>query len=190
MWTDDLISKCCMATVRIEGDPKEGTMYYVCTNCNNPCDTVTLITRPSWDSYFIKMAEHVATRSTCLRRQIGCIIVKEKRILATGYNGAPSGLKHCSERGGCWRERNKIPSGERQEKCMAVHSEVNAICQAAKFGIRICGADLYCTNLPCITCAKAIIQCKIKNVYYKGDYPDIATTDLFNEANINLLMFP
>jgi dCMP deaminase len=147
------------------------------------------MTRPTWDTYFMDMAKLVATRSTCLRRQVGCVIVKHKRVLATGYNGAPDKIKHCIEMGGCFREQHDIPSGHRQELCAAVHAEENAIAQAAKFGIKICGSDLYITNLPCITCAKLIIQCGITSVIYDQEYPDIATTQLFKEAGIVLINY-
>jgi len=146
-------------------------------------------TRPTWDTYFMDMAKLVATRSTCLRRQVGCVIVKQKRVLATGYNGAPNKIKHCIDRGGCWREQQNIPSGDQLHKCWAVHSEENAIAQAAKFGIKICGSDMYITNLPCITCAKLIIQCGITSVIYDQEYPNIATTQLFKEAGIVLINY-
>ena len=113
--------------------------------------------RPFWDKYFMEITELVSKRSTCLRRKVGAIIVKDKRILTTGYNGAPRGLPHCLEIG-CLREEKKIAFGERQELCRGLHAEQNAIVQAALYGISIQGSILYCTNQPCITCAKMIIN--------------------------------
>ncbi|RLF35737.1 MAG: cytidine deaminase, partial [Thermoplasmata archaeon] len=109
--------------------------------------------RPSYDEYFMEMAHVVAKRSTCLRRKVGAILVKDKHILSTGYNGAPKGLKHCSEVG-CLREKLRVPSGQRHELCRGLHAEQNAIIQAAVFGVSIEGSTLYCTNAPCVVCAK------------------------------------
>ena len=120
--------------------------------------------RPSWDEYFMQMAELTAQRSTCLRRQVGAIIVKEKHIIATGYNGAPKGLPHCEELGGCLREKLEIPSGERHELCRALHAEQNAIIQAATLGQSIEGATIYITHQPCIICAKMIINAGISRI--------------------------
>lgn len=145
--------------------------------------------RPDWNSYFIKIAHLAATRSTCLRRNVGAVIVKNHRILATGYNGAPSGLAHCSEVG-CLRDRLKIPSGERQELCRGIHAEQNAIIQAAANGVAIDGADLYCTHQPCITCTKMIINSGIKRVYITNPYPDKFGEDLMKEAGIPVEVIP
>ena len=112
------------------------------------------MTRPDWDSYFMKMAELVSTRSTCMRRQVGAVIVQDKHIVATGYNGAPRGIMHCDERGECLRQKLGVPSGERHELCMALHAEQNAIIQAATSGQTIEGATIYITHQPCIICAK------------------------------------
>ncbi|MCL5984980.1 MAG: cytidine/deoxycytidylate deaminase family protein [Actinobacteria bacterium] len=139
--------------------------------------------RPSWDDYFKKITEEVKTRSTCLRRQVGAIIVQNKRILATGYNGAPSGLKHCLEVG-CLREKLGIPSGERQELCRGLHAEQNAIIQAAQHGVSIAGATIYTTNKPCVSCTKMIINAGIKEIVYLEDYRDDLADEILYEAGI------
>ena len=130
------------------------------------------IVRASWDEYFMEIAEIVKTRATCLRRQVGAVIVKDNRIITTGYNGAPAGLKHCTEMGGCERQRLGIPSGERHELCRALHAEQNAIIQAAKLGISTEGATIYITLQPCVICAKMLINAGIKRIVHKGEYPD------------------
>ena len=107
--------------------------------------------RPSWDEYFMQICRVVATRSTCLRRQVGAILVSERRILSTGYNGAPKGLAHCADLGGCYREQLSVPSGERQELCRALHAEQNAIIQAAVHGVKLENVTAYCTTMPCVT---------------------------------------
>jgi dCMP deaminase len=142
--------------------------------------------RPSWDTYFMDIAHFVASRSTCLRRHVGAIIVKDKRILTTGYNGAPSGLGHCLEIG-CLREKLNIPSGERHELCRALHAEQNAIIQAAVHGVAIRGASLYATNQPCIICSKMIINAGIVRVVYDSGYPDEMSMGLMTEAGIELI---
>ena len=136
----------------------------------------------------MKITHDVAERSTCLRRQVGAIIVLEKRILATGYNGAPTDMRHCAETG-CLRQERNIPSGERQEICRALHAEQNAIIQAARHGVTIRGASLYCTTQPCVTCAKMIINAGITRVMYEGDYPDELALDMLNEAGVELVRF-
>lgn len=138
--------------------------------------------RPDWDTYFFNILKVVATRSSCLRRQVAAIAVKDKRILATGYNGAPTGIRHCVERGGCMRERLNIPSGEQQEKCLAIHAEENLIVQAAIYGISLKGCEIYCTHQPCIMCARKIISIQPKGIYYMNHYPDQEAFDLFNEV--------
>jgi dCMP deaminase len=143
------------------------------------------MTRPSWERYFMDITHLVAKRSTCLRRQVGALLVKEKRILATGYNGAPSGIAHCLDVG-CLREQNKIPSGERHELCRASHAEQNAIVQAAAYGIPIKDAALFCTNLPCSICMKLIINAGIKTIFYAEGYPDPLSGELIREAGIAL----
>jgi len=137
----------------------------------------------------MEVAELVSKRSTCLRRSTGAIIVNEKRILATGYNGPPQGLLHCDELGGCLRERLSIPSGERHELCRAVHAEQNAIIQAAKLGINIDGATLYVTNYPCFICAKMLINAGIKKIVYKEGYPDKWAKNILEEAKIKVVKF-
>ena len=142
--------------------------------------------RPSWDQYFMEMAEVTQKRSTCMRRQVGAVIVKDRRIMATGYNGAPIGIKHCEERGGCLRQKLNVPSGQRHELCMALHAEQNAIIQAAKMGVSINKATLYCTHQPCVICSKMIINAGISRVVYKYPYPDDFSHEILNEANVNM----
>ncbi|PLX98949.1 MAG: cytidine deaminase [Desulfuromonas sp.] len=144
--------------------------------------------RPSWEEYFMDIAKLVAKRSTCLRRQVGAVIVKDKNILATGYNGTPSGITHCSETG-CLREQLKIPSGERHELCRGLHAEQNVIVQAAKHGINIDGSTLYCTSSPCIICSKMIINSGIKEIVYLDGYPDILSKDILAESEIDFRVF-
>ena len=144
--------------------------------------------RPSWDKYFMEITELVSKRSTCLRRKVGAIIVKDKRILTTGYNGAPRGLPHCLEIG-CLREEKKIASGERQELCRGLHAEQNAIVQAALYGISIQGSILYCTNQPCITCAKMIINSGITKIIYKEEYPDKLARQMLKEAGVKEIKY-
>ncbi len=141
--------------------------------------------RPNWDNYFMQIAELVSLRSTCLRRKVGAIIVKEKRILSTGYNGAPTGIKHCCETG-CLREKLKIPSGERHELCRGLHAEQNAIIQAAYYGISIKDSLMYVTCHPCSVCAKMIINAGIKGIIIKEGYPDKMAEDFFKEAKIKV----
>jgi len=143
------------------------------------------IKRPSWDKYFMEIAELVSTRSTCLRRKVGAVIVKDKRILSTGYNGAPSKLPHCEEIG-CIREKLKIPSGEKHELCRGLHGEQNAIIQAAYYGISIKDSIIYVTCHPCSVCAKMIINSGIKEVIIKESYPDKMAQQLFKESKIKV----
>lgn len=145
--------------------------------------------RPSWDDYFMEITQIVAKRSTCLRRKVGAIIVKDKRILATGYNGALSGLAHCEEVG-CLRDKLKIPPGERQELCRGLHAEQNALLFAASYGIDMHKSVLYSTCQPCILCAKMIIQAGIKKVVFSGEYPDKLAVELFKEAKVGLVRKP
>lgn len=142
--------------------------------------------RPSWEEYFIEIAHLVASRSTCLRRKVGAILVKDKRILSTGYNGAPRNLAHCEEVG-CLRNKLKIPSGQRQEICRGLHAEQNAIIQAALYGINVKGATLYCTHQPCITCSKMLINAGIKKIIFQGKYPDSLAREMLKEAGIELI---
>ena len=142
--------------------------------------------RPSWTKYFMDITKLVAKRSTCLRRAVGAIIVKDKRILSTGYNGAPSGIRHCSEVG-CLRERLKVPSGQRHELCRGIHAEQNAIIQAAYHGVSIKDATLFCTNLPCSICAKMIINAGIRKVYYLSGYSDEMSGEMFTGAGVEVI---
>jgi dCMP deaminase len=144
--------------------------------------------RPSYDEYFMEMAHVVAKRSTCLRRKVGAILVKDKHILSTGYNGAPKGLKHCSEIG-CLREKLHIPSGQRHEICRGLHAEQNAIIQAAVFGISIRDSILYCTNTPCVVCAKMLINAGVKEIVFSGNYPDELAKKMIHESKIILRQF-
>lgn len=144
--------------------------------------------RPSWDEYFLEIARLVASRSTCLRRQVGAVLVKGKHILATGYNGTPAGISHC-EQTGCLREQMKVPSGERHELCRGLHAEQNAIIQAAKHGIVISGSTLYCTDSPCIICSKMLINAGIDQVIYLRGYPDQLSRDMLLEAGTHVRQF-
>lgn len=142
--------------------------------------------RPSWNNYFMDIATLVSTRATCTRRKVGAVLVKGKRILCSGYNGAPSGITHCSVTG-CLREKLKVPSGEKHELCRGVHAEQNAIIQAACHGVSVAGADLYCTNQPCSICAKMIINAGIRKVYFQEGYNDVMSETMFREAGIELV---
>lgn len=142
--------------------------------------------RPSWVEYFMGITTLVAGRSTCTRRSVGAVIVKDKRILSTGYNGAPSGLAHCTETG-CLRHRLQVPSGERHELCRGIHAEQNAIIQAAYHGVSIRGADLFCTTQPCTICTKMIINAGIRTIYYEGGYADPMSRDMLGEAGIEAI---
>ncbi len=141
-----------------------------------------------WDARFMELCKSISNWSSCYQtgRKIGAIIVKNKRILTTGYNGAPSGLTSCMERGECLRRNLGIPSGTRQEICYAIHAEQNAIIQAAKLGVSIDGATLYCTHQPCVICAKMIINAGINRVVYAEGYPDAFSVDLLNQAGVRL----
>ncbi len=145
-------------------------------------------TRPSWEEYFMDITHLVAKRSTCLRRQVGAILVKDKKILATGYNGAPSRLDHCLDTE-CLREKMKIPSGERHELCRGLHAEQNAIIQAAFHGVQIKGATLYCTNHPCIICSKMIINAGIERIVYEEGYADALAREMLKESGIKVEKF-
>ena len=150
--------------------------------------TNTIEKRPSWDEYFMEMAELTAKRSTCLRRHVGAVIVQNKHIIATGYNGAPRGLAHCAELGGCLREKLGVPSGERHELCRALHAEQNAIIQAATLGHSIEGATIYITHQPCSICAKMIINAGIDKIIVKEGYPDEMSVSLLAEAGKRVIM--
>ena len=144
-------------------------------------------TRISWDEYFMEMAKLAARRSTCLRRQVGAVIVQDKHVIATGYNGAPKGIPHCAELGGCYREQNNIPSGERHELCRALHAEQNAIIQAATYAQGIDGATIYITHQPCVICAKMIINAGIERIVVDDGYPDDMAVDILEEAGLRIV---
>ncbi|MBW1897695.1 MAG: cytidine/deoxycytidylate deaminase family protein [Deltaproteobacteria bacterium] len=144
------------------------------------------MSRPDWDAYFMDITFLVAKRSTCTRRNVGAVIVKDKRILATGYNGAPSGIEHCIDIG-CLREELNIPSGEKHELCRGIHAEQNAIVQAAYHGVSIKESALYCTNMPCSICAKMIINAGIKNIFYLNGYADKIAERMLLEADVDLI---
>ena len=144
--------------------------------------------RPSWNQYFMDITRLVATRSSCMRRQVGALLVKDRNILATGYNGVPSGITHC-QAVGCLREKLNVPSGERHELCRGLHAEQNAIIQAAKHGTNIDGATLYCTTMPCIICTKMIINAGITTVIYGEGYADELAREMIAEAAIEVVHF-
>lgn len=143
--------------------------------------------RPDWDQYFLQLAELVATRSTCLRRKVGAVLVKNERIIATGYNGAPRELRHCLDVG-CLREKQGIPSGQRYELCRGVHAEQNAIINAAYYGAATEGSVLYCTNQPCIICARMIINAGIIKVVHLGNFDDDIALKFMQEAGIEVVL--
>jgi dCMP deaminase len=139
--------------------------------------------RPNWDEYFMDIAALVSKRSTCLRRGVGAVLVRDRRILSTGYNGAPSGMRHCLDIG-CLREQLNIPSGERHELCRGLHAEQNAIIQAAFHGVSVNGSTLYCTNQPCVICSKMIINAGIVHVIVREHYRDDLAEEMLREATI------
>jgi dCMP deaminase len=140
-------------------------------------------TRPSWDEYFMDITKQVATRSTCVRRAVGAVLVLDKRIIATGYNGGPSGLRHCLDIG-CLREQLGIPSGQQHELCRGIHAEQNAIIQAARYGMPIEGSILYCTTQPCTQCTKMLINAGITEIVFADGYPDKLAGELLEESGI------
>jgi len=142
--------------------------------------------RPSWHAYFMDIADLVSTRATCVRRRVGAVLVKNKRILCSGYNGAPTGIAHCAQTG-CLRAQLNVPSGEKHELCRGVHAEQNAIIQAAYHGISVKDATLYCTHQPCSICAKMIINAGIVMVYYRHGYNDTMSIEMFSKAGIELV---
>ena len=144
--------------------------------------------RPTWDEYFMEMATVAAKRSTCLRRSVGAVIVKNKQILASGYNGTPMGLPHCEEVG-CLREQLKVPSGKCHELCRGVHAEQNAITQAAYHGVSVKGATLYCTHQPCVVCTKMLINAGIERIVYANPYPDELAQEMMGQSKIKIEIF-
>ena len=144
--------------------------------------------RPSWDEYFMTLANQVATRTTCIRRAVGCVLVRDKRIIATGYNGAPSGLRHCAEIG-CMRQQLGVPSGQKNELCRALHAEQNALIQAARYGLSVEGATIYVNTQPCVLCAKMLINAGICEIVYANPYPDELAMSMLEEAGITLRVY-
>jgi len=142
--------------------------------------------RPSWDKYFLKITEDVSSRATCIKRRVGALIVKDNQILATGYNGAPKGFSHCTEKT-CLRKKMNVPSGERHELCRGLHAEQNAIIQAAVHGVKIQGSTLYCTYQPCVICAKMMINAGIKRLVYAGGYPDKLAAQMLKDSQIKVV---
>lgn len=144
--------------------------------------------RPQWDDYFMEIVEVVAKRSTCLRRKVGCILVRDRRILATGYNGPPKGITHCGDMGGCMRDRLGIPSGERLEVCRALHAEQNAIIQAAVSGVSLEGeVELYCLTQPCLTCAKMLINANVRRIVYRDAYHDDIACAMLQDGEVAMV---
>lgn len=141
--------------------------------------------RPSWPEYFMSIAKLVATRSTCLRRSVGVVLVKDKRILATGYNGAPTGIRHCEETG-CLRENLAVEPGERHELCRGLHAEQNAIIQSAYYGVITKGTTIYSTHKPCIICTKMLINAGVNKIFFLDGYPDTLADEMLSEANIEV----
>jgi dCMP deaminase len=141
--------------------------------------------RPSWDEYFLELARLVSRRSTCLRRRVGAVLVKDKKILATGYNGVPSGIRHCSDIG-CLRDKLKIPSGQRHELCRGLHAEQNVLLQAALHGVSTKGSAVYITNQPCMICAKMLINAGIRQLIIADGYPDDLAKEFLREAKIKV----
>lgn len=140
--------------------------------------------RPTWDEVFMDLARLMARRSTCLRRQVGAVLVRDHRAIASGYNGPPSGLLHCGERGGCLREQLGVPSGHRQEICRALHAEQNVVLQLAITGLSGRDTTLYVTHFPCFTCAKMLVQLGVREVIYAEGYPDEFSRDILEEAGV------
>ena len=185
------ISSVCAKDQRIKGDQggvlgrrlirKRNDM----AGKNVPSQNV-LGTRPDWDTYFLDIVDLVSRRSTCLRRAVGAGLVRDKRILSTGYNGAPSKLQHCLDIG-CLREQLQVPSGERHELCRGLHAEQNAIIQAALHGVSAKDATLYCTNHPCVICAKMIINAGITHIVIRNGYSDKLAAEMFKEAAISVV---
>jgi len=144
--------------------------------------------RPDWDEYFMEMAELAATRATCLRRKVGAVLVKNKKVLATGYNGAPMDIEHC-ETAGCLREEMNVPSGERHEICRGVHAEQNLVAQAAIHGVKTEDSTVYCTHQPCIICTKILINAGVNKIYFKNSYSDEFAEKLLDQSNVEFIKY-
>lgn len=143
------------------------------------------IKRPSWDEYFLQIANLVSQRATCLRRKVGAVLVKDKRVLSTGYNGAPKNIEHC-DKTGCLRDKLNVPPGERHELCRGLHAEQNALLQAANYGTSVQNSNLYCTNQPCIICAKMLINAGVKEVIISSKYPDDEAEKILKQAGVKI----
>jgi len=146
------------------------------------------VERPDWNEYFMEMAELAAKRATCLRRKVGAVLVKNKKVLATGYNGAPMDIEHC-ETTGCLREEMKVPSGERHEICRGVHAEQNLVAQAAIHGVKTEDSTVYCTHQPCIICTKILINAGVKKIYFKNSYSDEFAENLLEQSNVEFIKY-
>lgn len=146
------------------------------------------MSRLSWDDYFLKITQDVSERATCVKRKVGAIVVKENRILSTGYNGAPKGFVHCSGET-CLRKKYNVPSGQRHELCRGLHAEQNAIIQAAWHGVKIEGGTLYCTYQPCVICVKMMINAGIVKLVYAGGYPDELARDMLKESRLEVVRY-
>jgi len=146
------------------------------------------LNRPDWNQYFMEMAELAAKRASCLRRKVGAVLVKNKKVLATGYNGAPKDITHC-EVTGCLREKLEVPSGERHEICRGVHAEQNLVAQAACHGVKTEGSTVYCTHQPCIICTKILINAGVEKIYFKNSYSDQFAEKLLKESNVEFLKY-
>jgi len=142
--------------------------------------------RPNWDQYFMKITEDVSERAICVKRKVGALIVKDNRILASGYNGAPKGFNHCTEQT-CLRKQMQVPSGQRHELCRGLHAEQNAIIQAAWHGVQIAGGTLYCNYQPCVICVKMLINAGIKKIIYTGGYPDELAAEMLKESGLEVV---
>lgn len=145
--------------------------------------------RPSWDEYFIEMAKLVSTRSNCISRKVGAVITVDNQVVSTGYNGAPKGLYHCVDKGGCLRKLNNIESGTRQEVCRAVHAEQNAIISAAVKGVSIKNGTIYTNTYPCSICARMLINAEIKRIVYDSDYSDPLSKEMLEESGIEVVRY-
>ncbi len=144
--------------------------------------------RPSWDEYFMGLAHFAATRSTCTRRHVGAVIVKDRMVLSTGYNDTPRGMRNCGD-GGCDRCRSEAAPGTALDTCLCLHAEQNAIIQAAYHGVGIAGATIYCTHQPCLTCAKMIVNSGITRIVFDAPYPDVVAERMLMEASVELVRY-
>jgi dCMP deaminase len=147
---------------------------------------LSVVGRPPWDTYFMRMAELAASRSTCLRRQVGAVIVKDRMVLSTGYNDTPRGLPNCGD-GGCARCAGDAPSGTGHDTCLCLHAEQNSVIQAAYHGVSINGGTIYVTHQPCLVCAKMILNAGLRMVVFKGEYPDPLARQVLEDGGVELV---